>query len=128
MRSGGNILVVSASQRRRRGKRRNMVVGGLFVAFFATIALGVLYRTAPSDPIRTAVSINADDDLTTGSIVFVPVLGNRCRNRLIDNATWRIRDNGFVDCRAALAQSANVRRLQWSSPRIDVIRDGFLRR
>jgi hypothetical protein len=72
--------------------------------------------------------MGADDDLTTGSIVFVPVLGDRCRNRLIDNATWRIRNNGEVDCRAALLRHANVPRLQWSSPRIDVIRHGFTRR
>ena len=69
-----------------------------------------------------------DDDLTTGSIIFVPILGNTCRKKLIDNATWQIRDNGLVDCRAALARGAHGNQLGWSASRVDVIRHGFYKR
>ncbi len=65
------------------------------------------------------------DELATGSILFFPVFGNRCRQRLIDNATWRISDAGEVDCKAALSEPASARAPQWSASRVDVIRDGF---
>lgn len=58
----------------------------------------------------------------------MPILGNTCRKKLIDNATWQIRDNGFVDCRAALARGAHGNQLGWSTSRVDVIRNGFYNR
>src|SRR2546425_4752472 len=68
------------------------------------------------------------DDLTTGSLLFFPVLGNRCRHRLIDNATWRIWDAGEADCNAALSEQTSARPSQASATRVDVIRDGFRKR
>jgi len=59
-------------------------------------------------------------------IIFVPILGNVCRKRLIDNATWRIRDIGFVSCRTAL--NPRVQESGWSGSRVDIIRHGFNRR
>src|SRR5205085_11984386 len=47
-------------------------------------AMGAVYRDAPTVPGRTVLAQDRGEDLTTGSIVFVPRLGNRCRNRLID--------------------------------------------
>lgn len=70
----------------------------------------------------------ADDELATGSIIFVPVLGNNCRKKLIDNATWRIRDSGPVDCRVALARGAHGNESGWSTSRVDIIRNGFYSR
>jgi len=68
-----------------------------------------------------------DDDLSTGSVIVVPRHGNDCRLRLIDNATWRIWDQGVVDCDTALEQS-RTRAHGWSAGRIEVIRTGFFRR
>ena len=67
---------------------------------------------------------NGDDELKTGSILFVAQFGDRCRRRVIDNATWLISDNGSVDCGTALAQ-ARASTPQLSSARVDVIRNGF---
>ena len=93
------------------------------------VGLGTVIRHAPTTPLRAAVAgDHVDDDLTTGSIIFVPILGNTCRKRLIDDATWQFRDQGLVECRAALAESAQGRRLSWSSARVDVIRHGFFNR
>lgn len=100
-----------------------MLVGAAFL-----FGMGTIFRASPAATSRTAVSKQADDDLSTGSIVFVPVVGERCQSRLIDNATWRIRDNGTVDCRTALSNTASGPRLRWSTARVDVIRDGFTRR
>src|SRR5687767_2727063 len=46
---------------------------------------------------------DSDDELRTGSILIVPPQGNVCRQKLIDNATWQIRDNGFVLCDDAVS-------------------------
>lgn len=73
-----------------------------------------------------APATQTDDDLATGSIIFVPIMGNVCRKRLIDNANWRIRDIGLVECRKAL--NANAAEPGLSFARVDVIRNSFSRR
>ena len=73
----------------------------------------------------TASSQVSDDDLTTGSIVFVPVLGNACRKNLIDNRTWRVREAGTVPCHQALAESRRRRSGIAGRTRLDVIRESF---
>ena len=98
-------------------------------AVFACVVLAALFGLAmfmgTGGQTTSVASLAAgDDELTTGSIVFVPLLGNRCRKRLIDNATWHIRDGGEVDCSAALSKSANPQ-MRWSAARVDVISKGF---
>jgi len=67
------------------------------------------------------------EDLTTGSLLIVPMFGNDCRQRRIDNATWRVWDDGVVRCDVALAQAAD-RRAQEIASRVDIIRMGFSKR
>lgn len=68
----------------------------------------------------------SDDDLRTGSILFLPEQGNVCRKRIIDNATWRIRDAGAVICDEAVSWNANSAGNRISPiARIEAIRDGF---
>ncbi len=66
-----------------------------------------------------------DDDLTTGSILFVPSQGNVCRLRLIDNRTWTMRDAGSVVCDDAVSWNAAVREHHSPASRIEAIRSGF---
>jgi hypothetical protein len=112
-----------------RDGRRALAICLLFGAI-ASVGLATVVRNMPSSGTRIAATKNAqgDDELTTGSIVFVPILGNHCRSRLIDNATWRIRDNGMVDCKVALNPGAAGRGSGWSAARVDVIRHGFSHR
>ena len=63
-----------------------------------------------------------DDDLKTGSILIVPSSGDLCRHRLIDNATWRIKDNGVIACDQAAARTTGR---QNAASRIEAVRDGF---
>lgn len=113
---------------RSRDNRRALAICLLFGAI-AVFGLGTVLRDTPPSGTRiTAMSAQGDDDLSTGSIVFVPIFGNDCRRRLIDNATWQIRDNGVVDCNAALAQNTHGRRFGWSAARVDVVRQGFSHR
>jgi len=115
----------------RRDNRRALAICLLFggVAF---VGLGTVIQQAPTTSIRIAANgpgyAQVDDELATGSIIFVPILGNTCRKKLIDNATWQIRDSGPVDCRAALARGAYGNQLGWSTSRVDVIRNGFYNR
>jgi hypothetical protein len=96
-----------------------LILAGVF-------ALATYMGSGDSQATRTASLRQApgDDELTTGSIVFVPILGNRCRRRLIDNATWLMRDDGEVDCSTALTEST-AGRTRWSAARVDIIRRGF---
>jgi hypothetical protein len=68
----------------------------------------------------------SDDDLRTGSILYVPDYGNVCRKRVIDNATWLVRDAGQVLCDDAVSWNANSA-TNGNSPlaRIEAIRGGF---
>ena len=68
------------------------------------------------------------EDLAIGTILIVPLYGNVCGQRLIDNATWRIWDNGVVQCDVFLSQETNSQARQLSALRVDVIRAGFTRR
>jgi hypothetical protein len=68
----------------------------------------------------------SDDDLRTGSILYVPDHGNVCRKRVIDNTTWRVREAGTVVCDEAVSWNANSAG-NGNSPlaRIEAIRGGF---
>jgi hypothetical protein len=95
------------------------------VTVLALVGLFGLVRNNIQPTIRNNAALEGqDDDLRTGSILFVPIYGNRCRQKLIDNATWRIWDVGPIDCDEAMARSA-ARTHAWSAARVDVVRDGF---
>src|SRR5262249_10152137 len=115
----------------RRDNRRALAVCLLFSGI-AAVGVGTVIQQTPTGIIRIAGNGpgygQSDDDLATGSIIFVPLLGNTCRKKLIDNATWQIRDDGIVDCRTALARGAYGNQLGWSASRVDIIRNGFYSR
>jgi hypothetical protein len=73
---------------------------------------------------------SGDAYLTTGSILFVPLQGNICRKRLIDNKTWLMRDKGYVVCDEAVSWNANTIPTTSYSPlaRVDAIRNGFVKK
>jgi len=115
-----------------RGNRRALGIC-LFFGTSVVVAVGTVFPHAPTALLRGASSwvgqaatTQADDGLSTGSIIFVPVLGNVCRKRLIDNATWRIRDFGLIECRTAL--NPHAQESGWSASRVDVIRSSFYKR
>lgn len=73
-----------------------------------------------------STSQESDDDLRTGSILFVPDHGNVCRKHVIDNRTWRIQSAGTVLCNEAVSWNANSAGNRISPlARIEAIRDGF---
>jgi hypothetical protein len=112
--------------RRTRETRRGILAAGCFVGLFAlAYAFGSGWRTPSPQQAAFTHPRESDDDLTTGSIVFVPVLGNNCRQNLIDNRTWRVRENGAVPCDQALAAAAHRRSDGAPTTRLDIIRESF---
>ncbi len=100
-----------------------------FCCLGAVIAFSTLVDTrAGRSRVVTAPAPPSDEEIYTGSILFVPYEGNVCRQNLLDNLTGQIRENGIVACDAALAQSTDKSGRNWSAARVDAIRDGFSRR
>ena len=94
-----------------------IIATGFFAATHIEIA------RAPVKPAK----LLSDDELYTGSILFVPNDGKICRQLLFDNRTGRMNDNGMVDRDRAYHQSANKAPMQWSSARAQVISESFRR-
>ena len=95
----------------------------------AIMAAGFLAAThiqivrAPAKPTKPL----SDDEIYTGSILFVPNDGKICRQFLFDNRTGRTNDNGLVDCDHTYYPTASKPPMQWSSARAQVISESFHR-
>jgi hypothetical protein len=70
-------------------------------------------------------SMSGDDDVYTGSILYMPDRGNACRQILFDNRNGQSTDKGYVDCQLAFSHSIDNEPKQWSAARVRVISDGF---
>jgi hypothetical protein len=83
--------------------RHSWLVCGLLIFLWAAIHYG---RDIPLlSQSRGVVREHKPELLFSGSILFMPLSGDTCRQRLIDNATGQIRDNGLVDCATAKAET-----------------------
>lgn len=123
----------AASHAHRRDFHRGMIVvaslaallGGLFAGGY-----GVHSQIAATNE-RTAryywqVATTARAELREGAVLFVPIGGNVCRRRWIDNATWTIRDGGDIECNAAVSWNATVPEPQYHvGLRLDAVRNTF---
>ena len=129
-------------QRARRRARQKLTARDGYRSVLAALLLLIVFAVTLSDdrvvslltsPFRPQAQRAAndgtgDDELRTGSILFVPDRGNVCRQKLIDNTTWRIWDNGFVYCNEAVSWNAVHGRRYTPTSRIEAISDGFFPR
>ena len=104
-----------------------MIVLSAMAAIMAAGLLATTHFQIVRAPVKPAKPLS-DDEIYTGSILFVPNDGKICRQFLFDNRTGRTNDNGLVDCDHAYYQSASKPPMQWSSARAQVISEGFRRR
>jgi hypothetical protein len=74
---------------------------------------------------KSAVAPPSDDEVYTGSILYVPDEGKICRQLLFDNRTGRMQDNGMVDCEHAYYRGASEMSKQLSTARALVISESF---
>jgi hypothetical protein len=90
--------------------------------------LGDGHAPAP-DAKSPALEVGAsDDDIYTGSILYMPDDGKTCRQHLFDNNSGRLFDNGSVDCARAAYRPASLPPKNWSVARTHVISYGFRHR
>ena len=101
----------------------------LVVALIACVGLGlftsgeyVLGRQRSEVAVAAALS---DDEINTGSILYMPYEGKICRQILFDNQTGLLSDNGRVDCETAAYRSLDNTPKSWSFARLRVISTGF---
>jgi hypothetical protein len=79
-----------------------------------------------SQPSTTSSRAPSEANLSTGSMLVVSPGGDRCRERTIDNNTWRIQNKGWVDCDEALSRAANAGAdIRTPGSRLELIREGF---
>jgi hypothetical protein len=100
------------------------------LAFGFIIAMGILAGSFATGSrwMGSRTQTSTETGLSTGSVLIVSQVGNLCRERVIDNDTWRIRDGAAVDCKEALAKMGDMgHNSRWSGSRVDVIREGFRR-
>ncbi|HWV53341.1 hypothetical protein [Pseudorhodoplanes sp.] len=113
---------------------RRAVLAALMLIFVGAASLsdGKLlpgFLTGDVAPQPSAEPERITDDLRTGSILITPRDGNICEHRIIDNATWRIRANGSVQCDSTVSwQPDRGGGAQTSQSRLEAIRGAFVSR
>jgi len=98
------------------------------IAFGITLVLGALASdeyAALKRQADAAANAPSDDEIYTGSILYMPNEGNICRQLLFDNHNGHFADNGYVDCERAFYQGGPNSPKQWSAARLRVISYGF---
>jgi hypothetical protein len=109
---------------RRRDNRNAILACGL--VGILSIALLVAIIVESPEWFAPTPRANMGAELRTASVLLVPATGDVCRQRVIDNATWRIKDQGPVDCEQALAKLDNAQTNgRGSGSRVDIIREAF---
>ena len=110
-----------------RDRRRGLITCAWLSAVLAAaiIAGGSVTKGRPSSGGEMAY-MDPAGSLQAGAILFVPVEGNVCRRRSIDNETWRVRDDGYVVCAEAVTwNSGAASQKYFVAVRVDAIRAGF---
>jgi hypothetical protein len=99
--------LTSRSKKRARVGPRLMLVVTSIGGVLATGLLATREIAIPRSP-AAALIVPSDDELYTGSILYMPRQGTFCRQVLFDNRTGRFNDNGMVDCESAIYRSASA--------------------
>jgi hypothetical protein len=106
------------------GEFKRAVLACGFALAFCLLAIVIANWMQASASTRSIASSEAA--LNTGSMLVVTSTGDLCHQSIIDNRTWRIRPNGWVDCDEALAKIANSGTDPRSlGSRLQLIRQGF---
>jgi hypothetical protein len=113
-----------------RDRRRGLITCACLSAILAAAVIGggtvLKISGASSNTGREMAYLDAAGALRSSPILFVPIEGNVCRRRVIDNQTWRIRDDGFVECDEAVTWNSGAENQKYFvTVRVDAIRAGF---
>lgn len=116
---------------RQKYSRRERRIGLILVALFGLIFTGSFTWTASvqwhnlADAEALALSA-VEKERRRAAVLFVPLKGNVCRRRVIDNETWLIADAGFVTCDEAVTWNSHYPDVKFQfAERIEQLRSGF---
>ena len=100
-----------------------VVLGSLLAGYGVQVRIADEAARKAHRAAQTAMATK--EELRTGSVLYVPVDGNVCRQRWIDNATWLVSHEGAdVDCdEASNANAPNS--AQQVGARMEALRGGF---
>lgn len=124
----GKVVRQAARQKYSRRERRiGMVLVGLFGLVFAggfTWTASVQWQNlVDADALAMTA---AEKERRRAAVLFVPLKGNVCRRRIIDNDTWLIGDAGFVICDEAVTWNSNYPDMKFQfAERMEQMRSGF---
>lgn len=100
---------------------------GVACVLFASSSTAIYYSGDISALSRSSAMSRSELEMPHGSLLS-PFSDNTCRQSLIDNATGRIRDNGFVDCEVAKSENAAEWATLTATKRAMAIRGSFVNR
>lgn len=110
-----------------RERRIGMGLIGLFAFLFAggsAWTASVQWQNAIDA--EAMVWAAAEKERRRAAVLFVPLKGNICRRRVIDNETWLIADAGFVTCDEAVTWNSHYPDVGVQlADRIDKLSSGF---
>ena len=110
-----------------RDRRHGLITCAWLSALLAAAVIGggTIAKTSGS-PAGEMAYMGPAGSLQAGAVLFVPLEGNVCRRRSIDNETWRIRDDGYVTCDEAVTWNSGAQNQKYFvAVRVDAIRAGF---
>jgi hypothetical protein len=116
-----------------REKRRGAIAAVVTVTFILLASLSGygLHAHMKQSAARIAahdlkVALETGAALQKGEVLFVPQDGNVCRRRVIDNASWTLRDAGEIPCDDEVFWNSNLpEREHKVERRLDAIRNMF---
>ncbi len=120
--------------RRTRPRRKGARTGsfyrhaGIACVLFAAFWIVVCYSGDIPALFQSPAISRSELEVPNGSLLFSPFSDNTCHQSLIDNATGRIRDNGFVDCEVAKTKNAEEWATLAATKRAIAIRGSFVNR
>lgn len=114
---------------RARDRRRAILTGAVLTG---AVAIGIVTGAYFARTVTTAKTASYTaflaqaEELRTGTVLFVPLEGNICRQRIIDNETWHMADAGSVVCDEAVSWNSSAPGQKYFvAVRVDAIRSGF---
>jgi hypothetical protein len=115
-----------ARPKKRDAVRQTLAVIAIGAVLGCSLFAGGEYISARQKAAAAAATMAAvsDDEIYTGSILYVPDQGRTCHQLLFDNRSGRFTDNGQVDCLNAAYRSPSDPKL-WSAARARVISTNF---
>jgi hypothetical protein len=123
-----NRAVKRAKIHQRGSEPSQLITVLIAITVIAVIMAAGLFATQHFEMAQSSArqaKLPSDDEIYTGSILFVPNDGIICRQLFFDNRTGLVTDNGLVDCLHAYYQDATGVPIQWSAARAQVISESF---